>query len=98
MLEFFTELTQRASDVSTWHTTLDALLCDEYGGSEYHTTQASLTEQLSDQAQQSLRQIATRAQRLAVQVQEDWDLSAVNPTGSNRAGVEFLCVNETSEW
>ena len=36
MLDIFTELTQRASDVSTWHITLDALLCDEYGGSENH--------------------------------------------------------------
>jgi len=70
LLECFTELNQRASDVSTWHTILDDLLCDKYANSQYRITQSSLIELHLDQAQQGLRQIAAHAQHIAVPYQE----------------------------
>ena len=70
LLECFTELNQRASDVSAWHAILDDLLCDKCANSQYRITQSSLIELHLDQAQQGLRQIAAHAQHIAVPYQQ----------------------------
>ena len=68
MLECFTNLVQKASDLSTWHTILDALVCDNSSES-YRTAQVDLIEQNLNRAEQSMRQIATLAQQIAVPAQ-----------------------------
>ena len=55
LLECFTNLTQKTSDVSTWHTILDELLCNTTSSSVYRTTEAGLIEQHLDRANRSLR-------------------------------------------
>ena len=66
LLECFTNLTQKPSDVSTRHTILDELLCNTTSSSVYRTTEAGLIEQHLDRANRSLRQIAKLAHQIAV--------------------------------
>ena len=68
MLECFTNLAQKASDISTWDTILDALLCDN-SSERYRTAQVDLIEQNLNRAQQCMRQIATQAEQIAVPTQ-----------------------------
>ena len=64
LLECFTDLMQKTSDITTWHTLLDDLLCDPNGNPMYRNAQADLIEQSLDRAHEGLRQIAARAQQI----------------------------------
>ena len=66
LLECFANLIQKSSDVSVWHTILDELLCNSDSSDKYRTAQADLIEEHLNHCNQSLRQIATLAQQIAV--------------------------------
>ena len=64
LLECFTDLMQKTSDVATWNTILDDLLCDPEDNEKYLSAQADLIEQSLDRAHQDRRQIAARSQQI----------------------------------
>ena len=69
LLDCFANLIKKSSDVSVWHTILDELLCNSDSSDKYRTAQADLIEEHLNHGNQSLRQIATLAQQIAVPTQ-----------------------------
>ena len=70
LLECFTDLLHKTSNVSTWHTILGDLLDDTNSNSRYRNAQADLIEYHLDHANQGLRHIASRGQQIALSTHE----------------------------
>ena len=78
--ECFTDLTQKASDISTWDTILEELLSDRSSNSKYRNKQVDVIEENLDRANQSLQRLAALAQRVTVPTENLWNCSVVTPT------------------